>query len=64
MSEMNETKGRASDHEPTPPPFDMVYCAWKNTRITVHEAQAIFTPNNIECEACMECQACQKKTSS
>lgn len=53
---MNEPPGRVSEHEPTPPVIDRVFCAWTNKRISVHEAQAIYTPHNIECANCQECQ--------
>ena len=59
-TEMNETAGRTLETEPSPfISIDIVFCFWKNARITKHEAQAIFTPNNIECDTCMECQACE-----
>ena len=58
MSEMNETEGRSSEHEPRPASTETVWCEWKDKQVNIYEAQIYYTAHNV---LCIECQACQRR---
>ncbi len=58
MSEMNETAGRISDHEPSPPSIEIAWCELKGKRVNVTEAQASYTSHH---DTCIDCQECHKR---
>jgi len=55
MNEINETEGRAADHEPRPL-REMVSCFWADKLIDIREAREYYACNTI----CQECRGCQK----
>lgn len=55
-NELNETDGRNSSYEPSPPSINAVFCVLKGHRVNITEAQASYTAHNDECIKCQECQ--------
>ena len=54
---MNETAGRTSAYEPSPPSMDAVWCKLKEQRVNVTEARASYQSHRDTCIDCQECQA-------
>lgn len=54
MTEMNETEGRTSEHEPSP--IGMIWCNLKEQRVDIITAQASYQSHQDTCIDCQECQ--------
>ena len=55
-TELNETPGRAGDHEPMPVPTETLYCEWLNRRVDISEAREYYNSNSSHCRGCHGCQ--------